>query len=226
MRLLLIESDVPFGTALFSVLKNARYSVDWVRDGEAGRIAIESGHYTVVLLNHALAPVSGFEVLRALRAAGNEVPVILLSAADDPPTRALGLDLGADACLSAPVDSGEMLARIRSLLRRAAGYATSRVGDESLGIDLDRRTLLCNGVESALSAREFALMHAFMARPGIVLSRAQLEERIYGWGKEVESNAVDVLIHAMRKKYGRALIRNVRGMGWMIGSHAPANMSR
>jgi DNA-binding response OmpR family regulator len=109
-----------------------------------------------------------------------------------------------------------LLARIRAVLRRTTGYATSRIGDEFLGLDLERRTLLLNGVESQLSAREFTLMHALLERRGAILSRGQLEERLYGWGREIESNAVDVLIHAIRKKYGQSLIRNVRGLGWSI----------
>ncbi len=216
MRVLLVENDVDSGSRLFSALKSAHYSVDWVRDGKSGRAALATVYYTVVLLNHALPDMGGMDLLRSSRAAGNQVPVLLLGACDDPETRARGLDCGADDCVLEPFDARELLARIRAVLRRIAGYATSRIGDEALCLDLDKRTLHCNGLESPLSAREFALMHAFMERRGTVLSRDQLEERLYGWGKEVESNAIDVLIHAMRKKYGQALIRNVRGLGWTV----------
>jgi len=130
--------------------------------------------------------------------------------------RVLGLDVGADDCLLKPLDVREVLARIRAVLRRAAGYATSRIGDAVVGLDLDKRAIFHSGVESALSAREFALMHAFLERSGSILSRDQLEERLYGWGRKIESNAIDVLIHAMREKFGRSLIRNVRSLGWTV----------
>jgi two-component system OmpR family response regulator len=126
------------------------------------------------------------------------------------------LDAGADDCVVKPFDAHEILARVRAVLRRRAGYATSRIGAESLQLDLERRTLCVKGVASALSAREFALMHAFMERQGTIFSRSQLEERIYGWGREVESNAIDVLIHSMRKKFGQSLIRTIRGLGWTV----------
>lgn len=126
------------------------------------------------------------------------------------------LDIGADDCVLKRIEVRELLARIRAVLRRKAGYATSRIGCESLSLDLNKRLLSCNGVASSLSAREFALMHAFLERPGMILSRGQLEDRLYGWGKEVESNAVDVLIHTMRKKFGQSMIRNVRGIGWTV----------
>jgi two-component system OmpR family response regulator len=155
-------------------------------------------------------------VLRALRAAGNNVPVLVLTKRDDPEARAHSLDVGADDCVRKPVEACELLARIRAVLRRVAGYATSHIGDASLSLDLDKRILRRNGVASELSAREFALMHAFLERPGKILSRSQLEDRLYGWGKEVESNAVDVLIHSVRKKFGQSLIRNVRGIGWTM----------
>ena len=162
-------------------------------------------------------------LLKASRAAGNSVPVLLLSAHDDPETRARGLDTGADDFVLKPFDVSELLARIRAVLRRTAGYPTSRIGDESISLDLDKRTFFYNGVESSLSAREFAMMHAFLERRGTILSRGQLEERLYGWGREVESNTIDVLIHAMRKKYGQSLIRNVRGMGWTVMPGEPSH---
>lgn len=204
------------GQRLFSALKSADYTVDWVRDGKAGKDAIGNADYAVALLNLGLPGLCGIDLLKASRAAGNSVPVLLLSAHDDPETRTRGLDTGADDFVLKPFDIRELLARIRAVLRRTAGYPTSRIGDESISLDLDRRIFFLDGVESSLSAREFALMHAFLERRGTILSRGQLEERVYGWGKEVESNAIDVLIHAMRKKYGQALIRNVRGVGWTV----------
>ena len=220
MRVLLAENDVHTGQRLFCALRDAEYSVDWVRDGRAASLAIAASYYAVVLLNLNLPCTGGIALLKASRAAGNKVPVVLLSAHDDPETHARGLDIGADDCVLKAIVIRELLARIRAVLRRTTGYATSRIGDEFLGLDLERRTILLNGIESSLSAREFTLMHALLERRGAVLSRSQLEERLYGWGKEVESNSVDVLIHAIRKKYGQSLIRNVRGLGWSVMSES------
>lgn len=216
MRVLLVEDDLHVGQKLLGALKGADYTVDWVRDGKSGKDAIGNAYYAVALLNLGLPGLCGIDVLRASRAAGNSVPVLLLSAHDDPEARARGLDTGADDFVVKPFDVRELLARIRAVLRRTAGYSTSRIGDESISLDLDRRTFFHNGVEASLTAREFALMHAFLERRGTILSRGQLEERVYGWGREVESNAIDVLIHAMRKRYGQSLIRNVRGIGWTV----------
>jgi two-component system, OmpR family, response regulator len=216
MRVLLVEDDLQIGQSLFRALKNAHYTVDWIRDGKSASVAIDSTSYAAVLLDIGQPGIGGIGLLRSLRAAGNHVPVLTLMSKDDIEARVSSLDLGADDCVLKPVDVRELCARLRAVLRRRAGYATSRIGDESLGLDLEKRTLHCNGVAASLSAREFALMHSFMERPGAILSRSQLEDRIYGWGREVESNAVDVLIHSMRKRFGQSLIRNVRGMGWMV----------
>ncbi len=216
MRVLLVEEDFQIGESLLRALKDADCSVDWVRDGNAGSVAINTAYYAIVLLDPGLSGTGGIDLLRSLRAAGNDVPVLILTALDDLETRVHSLDVGADDCVFKSIEVRELLARIRAVLRRKAGYATSRIGGESLSLDLHKRMLCCNGVASSLSAREFALMHAFMERPGMILSRGQLEDRLYGWGKEVESNAVDVLIHAMRKKFGPSLIRNVRGVGWTV----------
>lgn len=216
MRVLLVEDDVQVGQSLFRALKDAHYTVDWIRDGKAARLALESTSYAAVLLDLGLPDIGGIDLLNALRGAGNAVPVLILSECDDLDARVRSLDVGADDCLLKPVDLRELLARLRAVLRRRAGYATSRIGDESLSLDLEMRTLHRNGIATALSAREFALMHSFLERPGTILSRSQLEDRIYGWGREVGSNAVDVLIHSMRKRFGQSLIRNVRGLGWTV----------
>jgi two-component system, OmpR family, response regulator len=226
MRVLLIEDDLQIGQSLMRALKDADYSVDWVREGVAGHRALEAAEYTVVLLDLGLPGMNGIELLRAARTSGNRVPVLILTAQDALDTRVEGLDLGADDYVLKPFEVPELLARIRAVLRRNAGCAVSRLGDESIALDLDKRTLTCNGVTSVLSAREFALMHAFLERPGTILSRNQLEDRLYGWGKEVESNAVDVLIHSVRKKFGGAVITNVRGLGWTVmlsGAPNPAS---
>ncbi|WP_084675792.1 response regulator [Caballeronia insecticola] len=214
MRVLLVEDDLTVGQSLFKALKAVGYCVDWVRDAKAGGLAIDAAYYAVVLLDLGLLCGGGLDLLRASRESGNKVPVLTFTSCDDPETRVRSLDVGADDCVLKPFDVREVLARIRAVLRRQAGYATSRIGDESMSLDLDCRTLCRAGVAFTLSAREFALMHALLERPGAILTRAQLEERIYGWGREVESNALDVLIHSMRKRFGRSVIHNVRGLGW------------
>ena len=216
MRVLLIEDDLQIGQSLLRALKDADFSVDWVRDGIAGRTALAGTEYTVVLLDLGLPGMDGIDLLKTARASGNAVPVLILTARDDLDSRVQGLDVGADDYLLKPFDVPELLARIRAVIRRKAGYASSRLGDESLCLDLDKRTLTSNGTTTVLSAREFALMLAFLKRPGTILSREQLEDRLYGWGKEVESNAVGVLIHSVRKKFGQTVIRNVRGLGWTV----------
>jgi len=216
MRLLLVEDDLQIGESLLRALQDAGYAVDWVRDGAAGWSAVATADYTVMLLDLGLPRMDGLQLLKQLRDACKAVPVLILTARDDLRTRVEGLDFGADDYLLKPFQVPELLARIRAVLRRKAGYAVSRLGNDAIHLDLDKRTLTCRGVSSVLSAREFALMHAFLERPSAILSREQLEDRLYGWGKEVESNAVAVLIHAVRKKFGMSVIRNVRGLGWTV----------
>ncbi|WP_243048215.1 response regulator transcription factor [Dyella sp. RRB7] len=216
MRVLLVEDDLQIGPSLLHALQDADYSVDWVRDGASGWRAISSAEYTVALLDLGLPKMSGIELLRMIRTNGNPVPVLILTAREDLDTRVEGLDLGADDYMLKPFQVPELLARIRAVLRRKAGYAVSCLGNETLNLNIDTRTLNCNGVSSVLSAREFALMLALLERPGTILSREQLEDKLYSWGKEVESNAVDVLIHSVRKKFGASVIRNVRGLGWTV----------
>jgi two-component system OmpR family response regulator len=174
------------------------------------------------LLDLGLPGMDGIELLKTARASGNAVPVLILTARDDLDSRVQGLDVGADDYLLKPFDVPELLARIRAVIRRKAGYASSRLGHDSLCLDLDKRTLTRNGTETVLFTREFALMLAFLERPGTILSREQLEDRLYGWGKEVESNAVDVLIHSVHKKFGQTVIRNVRRLGWTVMLHDAA----
>jgi two-component system OmpR family response regulator len=216
MRVLLVEDDLQIGESLLRALQDADYAVDWVRDGAAGWNAVTITDYTVMLLDLGLPKMGGLPLLKHLRDAGNAVPVLILTARDDLQARVEGLDVGADDYLPKPFHVPELLARIRAVLRRRAGHAVSRLGNDAIHLDLDKRTLTCRGVSSVLSAREFALMHALLERPGTILSREQLEDRLYGWGREVESNAVAVLIHAVRKKFGMSVIRNVRGLGWTV----------
>lgn len=217
MRVLLIEDDLQIGKNLMRALKEqAQCSVDWVRDGVAGQQALAQSTYTVVLLDLGLPGIKGIDVLQNLRASGNQTPLLILTANDDLDTRVRGLDAGADDFVQKPFEVPELMARIRAVIRRKAGYATSSLGDETVKLNMDTRRLSAGGQSETLSAREFALMLALLERPGTILSRNQLEQRIYGWGEEVESNAVDVLIYSVRKKFGANVIRNVRGLGWTV----------
>lgn len=216
MRVLLIEDDGMIAEALCRALGVAGMEVDWARDGEEGEAALRDAAHTLVLLDLGLPLRDGFDLLAALRRRGDRVPLMVLSARDDLDSRVRGLDLGADDYLVKPFEMTELLARMRALLRRQAGHASSKIGTDEVTLDLETRILSFRGVSEVLPAREFALVRALLERPGQILSRAQLEDRIYGWGNEVESNAIDVLIHCVRRKFGADVIRNIRGVGWLV----------
>jgi DNA-binding response OmpR family regulator len=216
MRILLVEDDHMIGQSLRQALSEHSFAVDWVRDGLLAQDALAQGGYAAVLLDLGLPRRSGFDVLRRARHDGDRTPVLVLTARDSVDDRVSGLDLGADDYLVKPFEFRELLARIRAVIRRFSGHAQSTIGTSQTLLDLERRELTHCGSTIVLSAREFRLMHTLMERPGAILSRAQLEERIYGWGEEVSSNAVEVLIHGIRKKLGSDVIRNVRGLGWRI----------
>jgi two-component system OmpR family response regulator len=216
MRILLVEDDPMIGEAVSVALKDAAYAVDWVKDGAAAGNALELGAYQAVLLDLGLPKRDGLEVLRRLRQTGNLVPVMVITARDGVDDRIKGLDFGADDYLSKPFDVKELLARLRAIIRRQGGQAAPLLGNGKLSLDPATREARCGDVSALLSAREFALLHALLLRPGAILTRAELEERIYGWNEEVESNAVDFLIHGVRRKLGAQAIKNVRGAGWMV----------
>ena len=222
MRVLLVEDDDMIGASLKQALESNGWSVDWVRDGLLAQSALADGNYACMLLDLGLPKRDGVEVLRQARARGDTTPVVVLTARDGLDDRIAGLDLGADDYLLKPYAFRELLARMRAIIRRRDGSAHSLIGNALVQLDLNTREVLVNGEQSALSAREYALLHALLERPGAILSRDQLENRIYGWGEEVMSNAVDVLIHGMRKKLGADTIRNVRGLGWRIAAGTPA----
>ena len=224
MRVLLVEDDEMIGRSLSQALESNGWSVDWVKDGLLAQSALSDGDYACVLLDLGLPKRDGTEVLQKARAQGNTTPVLVLTARDGLDDRIAGLDLGADDYLLKPYEFRELLARMRAVIRRRDGAAHSLIGGGDLQLDLTTREVMVRGERSALSAREFALLHALLERPGAILSREQLENRIYGWGEEVMSNAVDVLIHGMRKKLGPDAIRNVRGLGWRaVTTLAPAS---
>lgn len=204
------------GEGLSRSLAVEGYSVDWVRDPDEAEIAFRVGGHVLVLLDLGLPGADGLNLLRSARIAGNETPVLILTARDGLDSRVTGLDLGADDYLVKPFETRELLARMRAVLRRRAGRATATLVAAETELDTESHILTHAGTAAALPARAYALMHALMERPGRILSRAQIEERIYGWGEEVESNAVDALILSIRRKVGRDVILNVRGAGWMV----------
>jgi two-component system OmpR family response regulator/two-component system response regulator QseB len=222
MRILLVEDDEMIGHSLRQALTAQGWSVDWVKDGLLAQSALADGDYACMLLDLGLPKRDGVEVLRHARTSGDTTPVLVLTARDGLDDRVAGLDLGADDYLVKPYELRELLARMRAVIRRRDGSAHSVIGSDEVRLDLTTREVLVQGERAQLSAREFALLHALLERPGAILSREQLENRIYGWGEEVSSNAVDVLIHGMRRKLGADAIRNVRGLGWRIAPSAPA----
>jgi two-component system OmpR family response regulator len=216
MRILLVEDDRMIGEAVSVALRDAAYAVDWVQDGDTALRVLDNQEHQAVLLDLGLPKRDGLEVLRKLRAGGSRLPVIVVTARDAVEDRIKGLDFGADDYLVKPFDIDELLARLRAIIRRQGGQAAPVLSNGIISLDPATREARCGEVAGLLSAREFALLQALLLHPGAILSRAELEERIYGWNEEVESNAVDFLIHGIRKKFGADVIKNVRGAGWMV----------
>ncbi len=202
--------------AVVVALKDAAYAVDWVRDGIAAEAALAQPEYQAVLLDLGLPRRDGLEVLRELRQQGHTVPVIIITARDAIEDRIAGLDLGADDYVVKPFDIHELLARMRAVIRRQGGQGSPVLSNGRLSLNPATHEAQCDEQMHRLSAREFALLHALLLRPGTILSRADLEEQIYGWNEEVESNAIDFLIHSVRRKLGADVIKNIRGAGWMV----------
>ncbi len=216
MRILLIEDDRMIAEAVSVALKDAAYAVDWVKDGITANSVLRNNEHQAILLDLGLPKRDGLEVLRQLRLAGNRLPVIIITARDGIEDRVRGLDYGADDYLVKPFDISELLARLRAVIRRQGGQPAPLLTNGHVTLDPASHEAKCNDATVLLSAREFSLLHALLLRPGAILTRDELEERIYGWNEEVESNAVDFLIHAVRKKLGANVIKNVRGAGWMV----------
>ncbi|WP_406624415.1 response regulator transcription factor [Acidovorax sp. SDU_ACID1] len=216
MRLLLVEDDAMIGEAVQGLLRAEGHAVDWVRDGLQADAALRAQRYDLALLDLGLPGRDGLDVLRALRARGDRTPVLIATARDAVAQRVQGLDAGADDYLLKPYDLDELLARIRALTRRAAGRAEPAYELHGVTVCPATREASVNGQPVVLSAREWAVLEPLVARPGVVLSRAQLEDKLYGWGDEINSNAVEVYIHGLRKKLGAGFILNVRGVGYMV----------
>ena len=217
MRLLLVEDDPMIGDSVRKGLRQEGYTVDWARDGAAAELALANGVYDLLLLDLGLPRQDGLEVLKKLRRAGDAIPTLIVTARDAIADRVRGLDAGADDYLVKPFDLDEIAARVRALLRRGAGRPRPAIEIGPLRIDPASHEVRLDGAPVTLSAREFALLQALAERPGEVLSRDRIEDRLYGWGEEIDSNAVEVHIHNLRRKLGAEAIRNVRGVGYTIG---------
>lgn len=218
MRILLAEDDRMIAEALCAHLRDSHYTVDWVNNGNTAATALSAQSYDLLLLDLGLPGQDGLNVLQYLRRQQNLTPVLILTARDDIDSRIAGLDGGADDYIVKPFDMDELKARIRAVLRRHNGQAALKPsnGIITLHPDTSEAEIVGQAQTIALSKREFALLNALLARPGTIHSRADLEDKVYGWGEEVESNAIDFLIHGLRKKIGKDLIKNVRGVGWLV----------
>jgi two-component system OmpR family response regulator/two-component system response regulator QseB len=216
MRILLVEDDALLGDGLRAGLGQAGFDVDWVRDGPDALHAAQAEPFAAVVLDLGLPGLGGLAVLRRLRAGGSKIPVLILTARDAVEDRVTGLDAGADDYVVKPVDLAELAARLRALIRRAGGEAAPALRRGDLELDPAAHRVALRGRPVELSAREFALLHELMLSAGRVLSREQLEERLYPWGREVESNAVEVHVHHLRRKLGAGLIRTIRGVGYLM----------
>jgi two-component system OmpR family response regulator len=216
MRVLLVEDDRMIGAAVAQALRDAAYAVDWVTDGKAAIEAAEAESYGLALLDLGLPASDGLDVLRHLRERRDRLPVIIMTARDGIDDRIGGLDLGADDYLTKPFDTRELLARMRAIVRRQGSGASPILSNGIVHLDPSAHEATVNNETCRLTAREFALLQTLLLRPGVIFSREELETHIYGWNEEVESNAVEFLIHAIRKKLGSTTIRNIRGVGWMV----------
>ena len=217
MRVLLVEDDPMIGQAIQEALKDAAYAADWVKDGRTALTTLACQHYDLVLLDLGLPGRDGLDVLARIRASDSTIPLLIITARDGLDARLRGLDGGADDYVLKPFQMAELLARMRAVSRRKGGTAAPVLSNGVVALDPATREASVNdGIAVQLSSREFSLLQALLVRPGAILSRGELEDRIYGWGEEVESNAVEYLIHALRRKLGSAVIKNVRGVGWMV----------
>ena len=222
MRILLVEDDAMISESICASLKDASYAVDSVDNGQIVETAVRSQNYDIVLLDLGLPGKDGLMVLKILRQSHPHLPVIILTARDDIDSRLSGLDGGADDYMIKPFDMSELLARMRVALRRRSNQATSQLHNGPIVLDLSNYQVSIDGIDQSilLSNKEFSILQALMLHPGLIYSRSELEDKVYGWGEEVESNAIDFLIHALRKKIGKEHIKNIRGVGWMVSKYS------
>ncbi|MBG9387547.1 response regulator [Caenimonas aquaedulcis] len=216
MRVLLVEDDAMIGEAVLDALRADRYAVDWVRDGVMADTALRTETYDLVLLDLGLPKRDGLQVLRDLRGRHVTVPVLIATARDAVGDRIAGLDAGADDYVVKPFDTDELLARIRALIRRSAGRGEPVFSHKGVTLNPATREASVHGEPVSLSAREWAVLEPMLARPGVVFSRSQLEEKLYGWKDDISSNAIEVYVHGLRKKLGSDMIQTVRGLGYLV----------
>jgi two-component system OmpR family response regulator len=220
MRVLLVEDDPMIGRAIVQAMADAAHAVDWVTAGEQGLAALRDSRYDMLLLDLGLGTMDGADVLRAVRRSDDTLPVVVLTARQQVDTRVDVLDLGADDYLVKPFELKELLARMRAVVRRKGGSGSPLLVCGDLTIDPASREAEFLGARCRLSGREYALMEALARRSGAILSRSELEERIYGWGQEADSNTVEVLVYGLRRKLGATVIRTVRGVGYMVDARS------
>lgn len=216
MRILVVEDDALLGDAIQAGLRQQGFVPDWVRDGAAADLALQGDGHAAVVLDLGLPRRSGLEVLARLRGRRSAVPVLILTARDTVEDRIAGLDAGADDYLVKPFDLGELAARLRALTRRAGGNASAAIVVGALSLDPATREVRFRGEPRTLSPKEFSLLQAFMLNAGRVLTREQLEEKLYGWGEEVESNALEVHLHHLRRKLFAGAVQTLRGVGYLM----------
>jgi two-component system, OmpR family, response regulator QseB len=216
MRVLIVEDDEMIAQGLQTALRRGGFAVDWMQDGSSAAAALRASAFDVILLDLGLPDRDGIDVLRELRKRGDATPVIILTARDEIQHRVAGLDAGADDYIIKPFDLDEMMARVRSVLRRAAGRGDPVIQHGDLRLDPVSRTVERAGAPVGLSGHEYAVLEALLQRPGAVLSRSQLEERLYGWNDQIGSNAVEVYVHGLRRKLGSDAIRTLRGVGYFV----------
>ncbi len=218
MRVLVVEDDLMIGESLSEALQDEAYTVDWVKDGRQAILTLRVQPYDIILLDLGLPEVDGMGVLTAIRDAKIETPVLILTARDQLKDRIAGLDSGADDYVVKPFELAEVFARMRVLIRRAQGKADNQVKVGNLSLDTAHKRVMMDGSPIDLTAKEYMLLTTFMLSPEKVMSKNELEDSLYGWGGEVESNAIEFLIHSLRKKVGQDRIKNVRGLGWYISN--------
>ena len=218
MRVLVVEDDLMIGESLSEALQDEAYTVDWVKDGRQAILTLRVQPYDIILLDLGLPEIDGMGVLTAIRDAKIDTPVLIITARDDVKDRIAGLDSGADDYVVKPFELGEIFARMRVLIRRAQGKADNQIMVGNLSLDTAHKRVLMDTVPVDLTAKEYMLLTTFMLSPEKVMSKTELEDSLYGWGGQVESNAIEFLIHNLRKKIGQNRIKNVRGLGWYISN--------
>ncbi|MDN5565325.1 MAG: response regulator [Psychrobacter sp.] len=218
MRVLLVEDDLMIGESLSEALQDEAYTVDWVKDGRQAILTLKVQPYDIILLDLGLPEIDGMGVLTVIRDAKMDTPVLIITARDDVKDRIKGLDSGADDYVVKPFELGEVFARMRVLIRRAQGKADNQLNVGNLTLDTAHKRVVMDDTPIDLTAKEYMLLTTFMLAPEKVMSKAKLEDSLYGWGGEVESNAIEFLIHSLRKKLGQERIKNVRGLGWYISN--------